>query len=65
MASLPANVLAAVFDFLPIEEAAITLGVESPVHSPSDTEWQALRAHANGVVELPTSLASHEGLSVI
>ena len=44
-----------------IGEAATTLGVESPVHSPSDTEWQALRAHANGVVELTTSLASHEG----
>ena len=44
-----------------IEDAATTLGVESPAHSPSDIEWQALRDHANGVVELTARLASHEG----
>ena len=43
-----------------IEEAANTLGVDSPVHSPSDVEWQALRSHAIGVLELTARLASHE-----
>ncbi|MEC7681530.1 MAG: hypothetical protein VYA23_02250, partial [Candidatus Thermoplasmatota archaeon] len=43
-----------------IEDAAKTLGVESPIHSPSDIEWQALRDHAKGVVELTERLAAHE-----
>ena len=34
-----------------IEEAAEALGVQSPIHLPSDIEWQALRDHARGVVE--------------
>ena len=43
-----------------IESAASTLGVSSPAHSPSDIEWQALRDHARGVVELTDRLNSHE-----
>lgn len=43
-----------------IEEAAEALGVQSPIHLPSDIEWQALRDHARGVVELTQRLEAHE-----
>jgi|TARA_B100000959_G_C14941535_1_gene608020 nucleolar protein 56 len=43
-----------------IESAASSLRVTPPVHSPSDVEWQAIREHAKGVVELTERLSSHE-----
>ncbi|HJL64508.1 MAG TPA: hypothetical protein QGF70_02870 [Candidatus Thalassarchaeaceae archaeon] len=43
-----------------IESAASILGVSAPAYSPSDIEWEALRDHAKGVVELTERLSSHE-----
>ena len=43
-----------------IQEAAEALEVQSPIHLPSDIEWQALSDHARGVVELTQRLEAHE-----
>jgi len=43
-----------------IDSAATALSVNPPAHSPSEVEWQAIREHARGVVELTDRLAAHE-----
>ena len=50
----------AIADSNSIDHAATALGVSSPAHSPSESEWQALCNHAQGVVELTERLAAHE-----
>tara|TARA_B100000686_G_scaffold218917_1_gene225963 strand:+ start:5134 stop:6114 length:981 start_codon:yes stop_codon:yes gene_type:complete len=35
-----------------IDEAATSLGLQAPEHSPDEQEWHALCAHAKGVIEL-------------
>lgn len=43
-----------------MESAAAELGVNPPVHSPSEAEWQVLHDHAHGVVDLTARLDAHE-----
>ncbi len=44
-----------------IDGAAEALGIPAPKHQPSPAEWDALRSHATGVVELTGRLDSAEG----
>ena len=44
-----------------IDGAAEVLGIPAPKHQPSPAEWDALRSHATGVVELTGRLDSAEG----
>ncbi len=43
-----------------IDEAAKALGISAPEHKPSSAEWEALRGHARGVVELTGRLETAE-----
>ena len=43
-----------------IDGAAAALGISSPDHQPSPSEWDALRSHATGVVELTGRLDAAE-----
>ena len=43
-----------------IDGAAAALGISSPDHQPSPSEWDALRSHATGVIELTGRLDAAE-----
>jgi hypothetical protein len=54
------DIPAAVAEADSIDGAAAALGISSPDHQPSPSEWDALRSHATGVVELTGRLDAAE-----